>query len=185
MGRPARADIASTRHVGFRLTQEEEERLDELVLEQGHRDRSALLRAWLEQAGPSTRRSSTSNVVKTPSPRTNSKRPPRTTAKSTRSSSVAPGKTIFEPVAFRKALRTTVLEIDRRDRHDGLVPIAKVRRALAHLGLDRPTFDAALLEEERAYTVDLKIANDPTRVKEPEGGISSEGRGLLYFVVVR
>lgn len=91
----------------------------------------------------------------------------------------------FEQAAFSKALRTTVREIDRRDHHDGLVPIGKVRHELAHLHLDRPTFDAALLEEERAYTVDLKIANDPTRVKEPEAGISCEGRGLLYFVVVR
>lgn len=91
----------------------------------------------------------------------------------------------FDPVAFRKALRTTVPEIDRRDHHDGLVPIGKLRRTLAYLGLDRAAFDAALLEEERAYTVDLKIANDPTRVKEPEGGIFIEGRGLLYFVVLR
>ncbi len=91
----------------------------------------------------------------------------------------------FDPIVFRKALRTTISEIDRRDHHDGLVPIGKVRRTLAYLGLDRPTFDAALLEEERAYTVDLKVANDPTRVKEPEGGISVEGRGLLYFVVIR
>lgn len=172
MGRPARADIASTRHVGFRLTQDEEARLDELVAKQGHRDRSALLRAWLAQGGPST-------------PRTNPARTPHTAAKGARKSSAVPVKLPFEPVAFRKALRTTVSEINRRDRHDGLVPIAKVRRALAHLGLDRPTFDAALLEEERAYTVDLKIANDPTRVKEPEGGIPNEGRGLLYFVVLR
>lgn len=91
----------------------------------------------------------------------------------------------FDPVVFRKVLRSTVPEIDRRDHHDGLVPIGKVRRTLAYLGLDRPTFDAALLEEERAYTIDLKVANDPTRVKEPEGGIFIESRGLLYFVVLR
>jgi hypothetical protein len=91
----------------------------------------------------------------------------------------------FDPVAFRKALRTAVPEINRRDRHDGLVPIGKIRRMLAYLGLNRSTFDAALLEEERAYIVDLKIANDPTRVKDPEEGISIEGRGLLYFVVLR
>lgn len=91
----------------------------------------------------------------------------------------------FDPVAFRKALRTAVQEINRRDRHDGLVPIGKIRRSLAYLGLNRSTFDAALLEEERAYIVDLKIANDPTRVKDPEEGIPIEGRGLLYFVVLR
>lgn len=91
----------------------------------------------------------------------------------------------FDPAVFRKALRTAIPEIDRRDHHDGLVPIGKIRRTLTYLGLDRPTFDAVLLDEERAYTVDLKIANDPSRVKEPEGGIFIEGRGLLYFVVLR
>lgn len=52
MGRPPRAASAATKHVGFRLTEDEERRLDELVEEQGHKDRSALLRAWLAQAGP-------------------------------------------------------------------------------------------------------------------------------------
>lgn len=52
MGRPTRADAASTRMLSFRLTEAEEARLDALVTEQGHKDRSALLRAWLEQAGP-------------------------------------------------------------------------------------------------------------------------------------
>lgn len=93
--------------------------------------------------------------------------------------------TPHDPSAFRKALRAAVTEIDRRDHHDGIVPIGKLRRTLAYLGLNRATFDAALLEEERAYTVDIKVANDPTRVKDPEEGIPIEGRGLLYFVVLR
>jgi DNA-binding MarR family transcriptional regulator len=107
------------------------------------------------------------------------------TSSKTTTDPITPSAVPFDPIAFRKALRTTIPEINRRDRHDGLVPIGKIRRTLAYLGLDRPTFDAALLEEERAYTVDLKIANDPSRVKDPEEGISIEGRGLLYFVVLR
>lgn len=93
--------------------------------------------------------------------------------------------TPYDPVAFRKALRAAVTEIDRRDRHDGLVPIGKLRRTLAYLSLNRATFDAALLEEERAYFVDLKVANDPTRVRDPEEGIVFNSRGLLYFVALR
>ena len=93
--------------------------------------------------------------------------------------------TPHDPSAFRKALRAAVTEIDRRDHHDGIVPIGKLRRTLAYLSLNRATFDAALLEEERAYIVDLKVANDPTRVKDPEEGIVIESRGLLYFVVLR
>ena len=55
MPRPPRAETASTEVVNFRLTVDERSRLDHLVIEQGHKDRSALLRAWLEQAGPAPR----------------------------------------------------------------------------------------------------------------------------------
>lgn len=75
MGRPARAKIASTRHVGFRLTQDEEARLDQLVAEQGHRDRSALLRAWLTQGGPT---STTPQTNSADVPQTNSADVPQT-----------------------------------------------------------------------------------------------------------
>jgi hypothetical protein len=49
VARPSRASAPSTRIIGFRLTEEEEQRLDELVHEYGHKDRSALLRLWLAQ----------------------------------------------------------------------------------------------------------------------------------------
>jgi hypothetical protein len=56
MARPPRASSASTKIIGFRLTEEEEGRLDELVADLGHKDRSALLRSWLAQGGPEPRR---------------------------------------------------------------------------------------------------------------------------------
>jgi len=90
-----------------------------------------------------------------------------------------------DPQAFLAALREALGEIDRRGRHGGLVPMGDVRRALAHLGLAREAFDAALLEQERVYAVDLKIANNPAKVKAPDDGIPIEGRGLLYYVVLR
>lgn len=49
MARPSRASAPSTRIIGFRLTEEEEHRLDELVGQFGHKDRSVLLRSWLAQ----------------------------------------------------------------------------------------------------------------------------------------
>ncbi|MBK9260259.1 MAG: hypothetical protein IPM54_10530 [Polyangiaceae bacterium] len=52
MARPSRAEAPSTRIIGFRLTEEEESRLDELVVQFGHKDRSALLRSWLAQRAP-------------------------------------------------------------------------------------------------------------------------------------
>lgn len=44
MARPSRASAPSTRIIGFRLTEDEERRLDELVLELGYENRAALLR---------------------------------------------------------------------------------------------------------------------------------------------
>ena len=40
--------------------------------------------------------------------------------------------TPHDPSAFRKALRAAVTEIDRRDHHDGIVPIGKLRLKLAY-----------------------------------------------------
>lgn len=52
MAPPRRASSVSTRIVGFRLTEEETRRLDQVVQDLGHKDRSSLLRAWLAQSGP-------------------------------------------------------------------------------------------------------------------------------------
>ncbi|MBK9260196.1 MAG: hypothetical protein IPM54_10215 [Polyangiaceae bacterium] len=52
MARPSRAEAPSTRIIGFRLTEEEESRLDGFVVQFGHKDRSALLRSWLAQRAP-------------------------------------------------------------------------------------------------------------------------------------
>ena len=106
MGRPARADTASIKHVGFRLTQDEEARLDELVSMQGHKDRSALLRAWLAQGGPSmtTRTNSASNApsstATSTTTRTNYRQTPRTTDKIAHSSKPVAAPSV-EPVPAR------------------------------------------------------------------------------------
>jgi len=83
------------------------------------------------------------------------------------------------------ALDSALNELDARGRHGGLVPIPDLRRELSPLGLTREAFDAALLERQRARTLDLKVANDPSLVDDPDGGIPQEGRGLLYYAVRR
>lgn len=86
---------------------------------------------------------------------------------------------------FTAALRAALGEIDRRGRHGGLVPLPEVRKALSGLGLSREAFDEALLEQERAFAVDLKTAHDPQSLVDREQGISDTGRGVLYYVVLR
>ena len=86
---------------------------------------------------------------------------------------------------FDAALQAAIGDLDRRGRHGGLVPIPEVRRALAGLGLSHAAFDEALLERERAFEVDLKLANDPRAVADAAEGIRDPGRGLLYYVVRR
>jgi len=75
MPRPPRAETASTRIIGFRLTDDEEQRLDELVAKQGHKDRSALLRAWLSQAGPTANTAAAPNERTAPDPASTSPSP--------------------------------------------------------------------------------------------------------------
>jgi hypothetical protein len=89
------------------------------------------------------------------------------------------------PADFAAALRAALGEIDRRGRHGGLVPLPEVRKALSGLGLSREAFDEALLEQERAFAVDLKTAHDPQSLVDREQGISDTGRGILYYVVLR
>jgi DNA-binding MarR family transcriptional regulator len=94
-------------------------------------------------------------------------------------------KKVWRNGSFEREMRTALGEIDRRGRYGGLVPIPELRRALAPLGLSREDFDQALLEQERAFSVDLKTAHDPTSIKDADQAVWDEGRGWLYYAVAR
>lgn len=93
--------------------------------------------------------------------------------------------TTIDEAAFDNALLTIVGELDRRGRHAGLVPIPAVREAFLRRGWTRNTFDERLLQAERDFIVDLKTANDPTRLAQPDLAIEQQGRGHLQYVVPR
>ncbi|WP_394835649.1 hypothetical protein LVJ94_01810 [Pendulispora rubella] len=86
---------------------------------------------------------------------------------------------------FDSDLLRVLADLDRRGRHDGLVPIPEVREAFLVRGWSRRTFDDRLLQAERDFVVDLKTADDPKRLAEPELSIRERGRGHLQFVVAR
>ncbi|WP_394846174.1 hypothetical protein LZC95_01765 [Pendulispora brunnea] len=86
---------------------------------------------------------------------------------------------------FDADLLRVLAELDRRGRHDGLVPIPELRRAFLVRGWSRRTFDDRLLQAERDFIVDLKTADDPKRLAEPELSIKEQGRGHLQYVVAR
>jgi hypothetical protein len=102
-----------------------------------------------------------------------------------RISSIEPHKPVYRNGSFLRELRTAIGEVDRRGRHGGLVPIPELRRALAPLCMSREDFDRALLEQERAFAVDLKTAHDPTSMKDADQAVWDEGRGWLYYAVAR
>ncbi len=77
----------------------------------------------------------------------------------------------------------TLLALDREHRLDGLVPIPHVRRSLP--GFLRADLDRILLNLERRFRIDLKIANDPMSIETPSDGISHPDRGLLYYAALR
>jgi hypothetical protein len=63
-----------------------------------------------------------------------------------------------------------------------LVPIPVIRHQFP--GVSEKALTRVLLSLEQNRTVDLKIANDPTGVSEPEAGIRVDDRGLVYFAIV-
>lgn len=87
--------------------------------------------------------------------------------------------------SFETDLLRCVAELDRRGRHTGMVPIPDLRSAFLARGWTRGEFDERLLQAERDFIVDLKTANDPSRLTEPELAIEERGRGHLQFVVIR
>jgi len=84
-----------------------------------------------------------------------------------------------------QAILDAVQRLDTRHRFGGLVPLPDLRRELGPLGADRPAVDAALLELERDYAIDLNIAQAPATVGDRGAGIERPGRGLLYYVTRR
>jgi len=90
-----------------------------------------------------------------------------------------------ETADFDSELLAVVRDLDRRGRHGGLVPIPDVRAAFVAEGWARAAFDRRLLEAEREFVVDLKVANDPSRLARPDLAIEETGRGHLQYVVAR
>jgi hypothetical protein len=78
---------------------------------------------------------------------------------------------------------SAIQELDEAQHLDGIVPIASLRNVLC----DMPAalLNQSLIELERQYRIDLKIANDPATVPAPESGLRLPGRGLAYYVAVR
>lgn len=78
-------------------------------------------------------------------------------------------------------------ELDARHRYGGLVPLPDVRAELRRRGVtaDDATVNAALDALERAWKIDLSVAQSPTQVADRGAGIERPGRGLLYYVARR
>lgn len=98
------------------------------------------------------------------------------------------GAAAAEPVTderFDREMTGALRELDRRGRHGGLVPVPELRRALSTLGMSQAAFDRALLERERAFLIDLKVAHDRHKLPDAAEALDDPARGLLYYVVLR
>lgn len=89
--------------------------------------------------------------------------------------------------ALRAAVTAAIGDVDARTRAGGLVPIPELRAELRRRGLGASDADvtAALEELERAWVIDLSVAQDPSLVSDRAAGIERSGRGLLYYVARR
>lgn len=92
-----------------------------------------------------------------------------------------------EPAALGDTVLDAVSELDARHRYGGLVPLPDVRAELRRRGVsaDDTTVNAALETLERAWKIDLSVAQSPTQVADRAAGIERPGRGLLYYVARR
>lgn len=88
-----------------------------------------------------------------------------------------------EPRELEGEVLDAIRSLDREGRLDGLVPIPWLRRRFP--SSHKLQLDRALLELERGFRIDLKIANDPVAVEAPGDGILHPARGLLYYAVMR
>jgi DNA-binding MarR family transcriptional regulator len=102
-------------------------------------------------------------------------------------SALAPPPPAADPAALRQAIVAAIGDLDARGRLGGLVPIPELRRELVARGVTAAAaeVDAALEDLERAWTIDLSVAQAPTQVAERAAGIERPGRGLLYYVARR
>ena len=93
-----------------------------------------------------------------------------------------------EPVSyesFETDLLATMGTLDRSGRHAGLIPIPELRIAFLERGWARSAFDERLLQAERDFIVDLKVADDPLTLANPDLAINERGRGYLQYAVAR
>jgi hypothetical protein len=102
-------------------------------------------------------------------------------------SAIAPPPPAADPAALRQAIVAAIGDLDARGRLGGLVPIPELRRELVARGVTAAAAEvtAALEDLERAWTIDLSVAQAPTQVAERAAGIERPGRGLLYYVARR
>jgi hypothetical protein len=92
---------------------------------------------------------------------------------------------LSSPARLKQSILDALQALDARHRFGGLVPLPDLRRELSPLGIERQSVDAALVELEREYAIDLNIAQAPAQVQERSAGIERPGRGLLYYATRR
>jgi hypothetical protein len=90
------------------------------------------------------------------------------------------------PAEVAEVVLSAIGELDVRHRYGGLVPIPDVRAELRQRGVsDDATVNAAFDSLERAWKIDLSVAQSPNQVADRAAGIERPGRGLLYYVARR
>ena len=110
---------------------------------------------------------------------------------SPKSAAVLDAESVDQPIApvdyesFETDLLATMGTLDRSGRHAGLIPVPELRIAFLERGWARAAFDERLLQAERDFIVDLKVADDPLTLANPDLAIQERGRGYLQYAVAR
>jgi len=91
--------------------------------------------------------------------------------------------------ALCKALMKEVTMLDALHRYGGVVPLPALRAQMTLVApwAGRAAIDAAIVELERRYVIDLGVHQSPATLapQDRSQGIERPGRGLAYYICAR
>ncbi|HME55073.1 MAG TPA: hypothetical protein VKM55_22900 [Candidatus Lokiarchaeia archaeon] len=88
---------------------------------------------------------------------------------------------------FYESLRSACAQLDETSRFGGEIPLPDIWTMMSQQdpGLTWNKFKEYLFQLDDSRKIDLHVANDPSKVRHPEKGISVPGRGLIYYIALR
>ena len=88
---------------------------------------------------------------------------------------------------FYESLHRVCKQLDEKSRFGGEIPLPDIWTEMSqhNPSLTWNSFKEYLFQLDDSRKIDLHVANDPSKVRFPDKGISVPGRGLIYYIAMR